>query len=50
MAKSPAVKQSLGKTGHASIMKQGHTSSGDFGDDPNLKARAGQNPRDLTAG
>lgn len=47
MPKQPAVKQPLGRTGSANIVKQGHTASGDFGDEPNLKARSGRNPRDL---
>ncbi len=47
MAKNPAVTQPIGKTGSAPIIRQGHTASGRFGDDPNLKGNV-KSARDLT--
>jgi hypothetical protein len=44
----PAVTQPIGRTGSAPIVKQGHTASGRFGDDPNLKGNVVREPRDLS--
>lgn len=35
------------KTGNASVMKQGHTTSGKHGTDPNAKVRGGNSVREL---
>jgi hypothetical protein len=35
------------KTGNAPVKKQGHTSSGSFGDSPSKQAKWGRNPKDL---
>lgn len=34
-------------TGNAQIVKQGHTSTGTIGDDPNMKGKGNRTPRDL---
>lgn len=41
---SPKIKSN---TGNAQIKKQGHTTSGSFGDSPSKKAKWGTNPKDL---
>lgn len=46
---TPAVSKPLGKTGSASIVKQGHTATGRFGDEPMAKSKTTGNPRDLSA-
>lgn len=38
-----------GKTGSAQIIRQGHTASGNFGDDPNMKGKGTKPARDLKA-
>lgn len=47
MPKKPAVTQPVGRTGSAEVVRQGHTASGKFGDDPTMKGRALPEPRDL---
>lgn len=49
MPKQPAVKQPIGRTGNASIMKQGHTTDGRHGSNPDMKVKGGNNVRDLNA-
>lgn len=46
---NPAVTKPLGKTGNASIHKQGHTATSKFGSDPNAQVRGKEAPRDLSA-
>lgn len=36
-----------GKTGSAPIVRQGHTATGNYGDDPNAKGKGQKKPRDL---
>lgn len=42
-----SVKKPMGNTGKASITKQGHTSSGNFGTDPMAKGKGQKATRDL---
>lgn len=39
----------IGKTGNAPIKKQGHTTDGRHGSDPNKGVKGGRSVRDLTA-
>lgn len=47
MANKPAVTQKMGRTGTANVVRQGHTATGRFGDDPNFKGNVKGEPRDL---
>lgn len=47
MPNQPAVKQPT-SGGSAPIVRQGHTSSGKHGSDPNMKVKGGNSVRDLT--
>lgn len=47
MPNKPAVTQKLGRTGTARVVRQGHTASGRFGDDPNYKGNVKGEPREL---
>lgn len=47
MAKDYPVTKPLGRTGSANVMRQGHTASGQFGDDPNPKSTVKKAVRDL---
>lgn len=50
MADKPAVTQGLGKTGSASIVKQGHTATTKYGSNPDAQVKGGRpTPRDLSA-
>ena len=42
-----SVTKPMGKTGRASITKQGQTASGNFGDDPSTKGKGQKATRDL---
>jgi hypothetical protein len=41
-------KNTMGKTGTAPIKKVGHTASGRYGDDPQMKVRGGTGVRDIS--
>lgn len=43
-----AVSKPIGKTGNAPIIKQGHTTTGQFGNDPDAKGRT-REPREIKA-
>lgn len=42
-----SVKKPMGNTGKAQIVKQGHTATGHFGDDPMMKGKGQKPTRDL---
>lgn len=41
------MKPSTGNTGNATIDKQGHTTTGQYGADPNARPTSRKTPRDL---
>lgn len=49
MPKRPAVTQPIGRTGNASVMKQGQTTDGRHGSNPDAKVKGNANVRDLSA-
>ncbi len=42
-------KQMTSKPGSAPIVRQGHTATGNYGDDPNARGKGQKKPRDLKA-
>lgn len=47
MAATPNIKNSS-KSPDVNIVKQGHTTNGDFGSNPNAKVKGGRTTRDIT--
>ena len=43
----PADIRKTSKAPDVNIMKQGHTTNGDFGSDPNAKVKGGRTSRDI---
>lgn len=42
-----SVQKPMGKTGRGQITKQGHTTSGNYGSDPQMKGKGQKPTRDL---